>query len=123
MTKRIINLLFFIVLSIFVVSVSGIIPLFAVGAEADLTILSVSYSPYFGLTLTTNDESQNFKIDENFISVFDGDNRIALFADESTNVNGSISIPVAAAFSDLTKAKVVFGKGFAVSENGARLSK
>lgn len=127
MTKRVINLLFFIVLSIFAASLSGIIPLFSrsANAEAELSIISVSYSSYHGLVVVTNDESRNFKIDETLIALFDGDEKIGLSAGECTPLaGGKICIPPDSLFlaSDNRNLKVIFGKGFAVSENGARLA-
>ena len=127
MTKRVINLLFFIVLSIFAASLSGIIPLFSrsANAEAELSIISVSYSSYHGLVVVTNDESRNFKIDETLIALFDGDEKIGLSAGECTSLaGGKVCIPPDSLFpaSDNRNLKVIFGKGFAVSENGARLA-
>lgn len=127
MTKRVINLLFFIVLNIFAASLSGIIPLFSrsANAEAELSIISVSYSSYHGLVVVTNDESRNFKIDETLIALFDGDEKIRLSAGEYTSLaGGKVCIPPDSLFpaSDNRNLKVIFGKGFAVSENGARLA-
>ena len=127
MTKRVINLLFFIVLNIFAASLSGIIPLFSrsANAEAELSIISVSYSSYHGLVVVTNDESRNFKIDETLIALFDGDEKIGLSAGECTSLaGGKVCIPPDSLFpaSDSRNLKVIFGKGFAVSENGARLA-
>ena len=125
MTKRIINLLFFIVLNVFAASLSGIIPLFShsANAEAGLAILSVTCQPYDGLVVATNDESSDFRIDENTVALFDGDKKIGLFVGECTPVAcGEVGIPLDSSFSAPDKLKVVFGKGFAVSENGARLA-
>ena len=125
MTKRIINLLFFIVLNVFAASLSGIIPLFShsANAEAGLAILSVTCQPYDGLVVTTNDESPDFRIDENTVALFDGDKKIGLSVGECTPVAcGEVGIPLDSSFSAPDKLKVVFGKGFAVSENGARLA-
>lgn len=125
MTKRIINLLFFIVLNVFAASLSGIIPLFShsANAEAGLAILSVTCQPYDGLVVATNDESPDFRIDENTVALFDGDKKIGLSVDECTPVAcGEVGIPLDSSFSAPDKLKVVFGKGFAVSENGARLA-
>ena len=125
MTKRIINLLFFIVLNVFAASLSGIIPLFShsANAEAGLAILSVTCQPYDGLVVATNDESPDFRIDENTVALFDGDKKIGLSVGECTPVAcGEIGIPLDSSFSAPDKLKVVFGKGFAVSENGARLA-
>lgn len=127
MTKRVINLLFFIVLNIFAASLSGIMPLFSrsANAEAELSIISVSYSSYHGLVVVTNDESRNFKIDETLIALFDGDEKIGLSAGECTSLaGGKVCIPPDSLFlaSDNRNLKVIFGKGFAVSENGARLA-
>ena len=125
MTKRIINLLFFIVLNIFAASLSGIIPLFShsANAEAGLAILSVTCQPYDGLVVATNDESPDFRIDENTVALFDGDKKIGLSVGECTPVAcGEVGIPLDSSFSAPDKLKVVFGKGFAVSENGARLA-
>lgn len=125
MTKRIINLLFFIVLNVFVASLSGIIPLFShsANAEAGLAILSVTCQPYDGLVVATNDESPDFRIDENTVALFDGDKKIGLSVGECTPVAcGEVGIPLDSSFSAPDKLKVVFGKGFAVSENGARLA-
>lgn len=125
MTKRIINLLFFIVLNVFAVSLSGIIPLFShsANAEAGLAILSVTCQPYDGLVVATNDESPDFRIDENTVALFDGDKKIGLSVGECTPVaSGEVGIPLDSSFSAPDKLKVVFGKGFAVSENGARLA-
>ena len=125
MTKRIINLLFFIVLNVFAASLSGIIPLFShsANAEAGLAILSVTCQPYDGLVVATNDESSDFRIDENSVALFDGDKKIGLSVDECTPVAcGEVGIPLDSSFSAPDKLKVVFGKGFAVSENGARLA-
>lgn len=125
MTKRIINLLFFIVLNVFAASLSGIIPLFSLSAnaEAGLAILSVTCQPYDGLVVATNDESPDFRIDENTVALFDGDKKIGLSVDECTPVAcGEVGIPLDSSFSAPDKLKVVFGKGFAVSENGARLA-
>ncbi len=125
MTKRIINLLFFIVLNVFAASLSGIIPLFShsANAEAGLTILSVTCQPYDGLVVATNDESPDFRIDENTVALFDGDKKIGLSVGECTPVAcGEVGIPLDSSFSAPDKLKVVFGKGFAVSENGARLA-
>lgn len=125
MTKRIINLLFFIVLNVFAASLSGIIPLFShsANAEAGLAILSVTCQPYDGLVVATNDESPDFRIDENTVALFDGDRKIGLSVGECTPVAcGEVGIPLDSSFSAPDKLKVVFGKGFAVSENGARLA-
>ena len=125
MTKRIINLLFFIVLNVFAASLSGIIPLFShsANAEAGLAILSVTCQPYDGLVVATNDESPDFRIDENSVALFDGDKKIGLSVGECTPVAcGEVGIPLDSSFSAPDKLKVVFGKGFAVSENGARLA-
>ena len=127
MTKRVINLLFFIVLNIFDASLSGIIPLFSrsANAEAELSVISVSYSSYHGLVVVTNDESRNFKIDETLIALFDGDEKIGLSAGECTSLaGGKVCIPPDSLFpaADNRNLKVIFGKGFAVSENGARLA-
>lgn len=125
MTKRIINLLFFIVLNVFAASLSGIIPLFShsANAEAGLEILSVTCQPYDGLVVATNDESPDFRIDENSVALFDGDKKIGLSVGECTPVAcGEVGIPLDSSFSAPDKLKVVFGKGFAVSENGARLA-
>ena len=125
MTKRIINLLFFIVLNVFAASLSGIIPLFShsANAEAGLAILSVTCQPYDGLIVATNDESPDFRIDENSVALFDGDKKIGLSVGECTPVAcGEVGIPLDSSFSAPDKLKVVFGKGFAVSENGARLA-
>ena len=127
MTKRIINLLFFIVLNIFVASLSGIIPLFSrpANAETELVVLSVSYDSYYGLVVATNDESRDFKIDENFIALFDGDEKIGLSVGKCTFLDvGKVCIPPDSPFpaSDNVNLKVIFGKGFAVSESGARLA-
>ena len=125
MTKRIINLLFFIVLNVFAASLSGIIPLFShsANAEAGLAILSVTCQPYDGLVVATNDESPDFKIDENSVALFDGDKKIGLSVGECTPVAcGEVGIPLDSSFSAPDNLKVVFGKGFAVSENGARLA-
>ena len=125
MTKRIINLLFFIVLNVFAASLSGIIPLFShsANAEAGLAILSVTCQPYDGLVVATNDESPDFRIDENTIALFDGDKKIGLSVGECTPVaSGEVGIPLDSSFSAPDNLKVVFGKGFAVSENGARLA-
>ena len=125
MTKRIINLLFFIVLNVFAASLSGIIPLFShsANAEAGLAILSVTCQPYDGLVVATNDESPDFRIDENTVALFDGDKKIGLSVGECTPVAcGEVGIPLDSSFSAPDKLKVVFGKGFAVSENGARLA-
>ena len=125
MTKRIINLLFFIVLNVFAVSLSGIIPLFShsANAEAGLAILSVTCQPYDGLIVATNDESPDFRIDENSVALFDGDKKIGLSVGECTPVAcGEVGIPLDSSFSAPDNLKVVFGKGFAVSENGARLA-
>ena len=124
MTKRIINLLFFIVLNVFAASLSGIISLFShsANAEAGLAILSVT-QPYDGLVVATNDESPDFRIDENTVALFDGDKKIGLSVGECTPVAcGEVGIPLDSSFSAPDKLKVVFGKGFAVSENGARLA-
>ena len=125
MTKRIINLLFFIVLNVFAASLSGIIPLFShsANAEAGLAILSVTCQPYDGLVVATNDESPDFRIDENSVALFDGDKKIGLSVGECSPVAcGEVGIPLDSSFSAPDKLKVVFGKGFAVSENGARLA-
>ena len=125
MTKRIINLLFFIVLNVFAASLSGIIPLFShsANAEAGLAILSVTCQPYDGLVVATNDESPDFKIDENSVALFDGDKKIGLSVGECSPVAcGEVGIPLDSSFSAPDNLKVVFGKGFAVSENGARLA-
>lgn len=125
MTKRIINLLFFIVLNVFAASLSGIIPLFShsANAEAGLAILSVTCQPYDGLVVATNDESPDFRIDENTVALFDGDKKIGLSVGECTPVAcGEVGIPLDSSFSAPDKLKVVFGKGFAVSENGTRLA-
>lgn len=125
MTKRIINLLFFIVLNVFAASLSGIIPLFShsANAEAGLAILSVTCQPYDGLVVATNDESPDFRIDKNTVALFDGDKKIGLSVGECTPVAcGEVGIPLDSSFSAPDKLKVVFGKGFAVSENGARLA-
>lgn len=125
MTKRIINLLFFIVLNVFAASLSGIIPLFShsANAEAGLEILSVTCQPYDGLVVATNDESPDFRIDENSVALFDGDKKIGLSVGECTPVAcGEVGIPLDSSFSAPDNLKVVFGKGFAVSENGARLA-
>lgn len=125
MTKRIINLLFFIVLNVFAASLSGIIPLFShsANAEAGLAILSVTCQPYDGLVVATNDESPDFRIDENTVALFDGDKKIGLSVGECTPVAcGEVGIPLDSSFSAPDKLRVVFGKGFAVSENGARLA-
>ena len=125
MTKRIINLLFFIVLNVFAASLSGIFPLFShsANAEAGLAILSVTCQPYDGLVVATNDESPDFRIDENSVALFDGDKKIGLSVGECTPVAcGEVGIPLDSSFSAPDKLKVVFGKGFAVSENGARLA-
>ena len=125
MTKRIINLLFFIVLNVFAASLSGIIPLFShsANAEAGLSILSVTCQPYDGLVVATNDESPDFRIDENTVALFDGDKKIGLSVGECTPVAcGEVGIPLDSSFSAPDNLKVVFGKGFAVSENGARLA-
>ena len=125
MTKRIINLLFFIVLNVFAASLSGIIPLFShsANAEAGLAILSVTCQPYDGLVVATNDESPDFRIDENTVALFDGDKKIGLSVGECSPVAcGEVGIPLDSSFSAPDKLKVVFGKGFAVSENGARLA-
>ena len=125
MTKRIINLLFFIVLNVFAASLSGIIPLFShsANAEAGLAILSVTCQPYDGLVVATNDESSDFRIDENTVALFDGDKKIGLSVGECTPVAcGEVGIPLDSSFSAPNNLKVVFGKGFAVSENGARLA-
>ena len=125
MTKRIINLLFFIVLNVFAASLSGIIPLFSLSAnaEAGLAILSVTCQPYDGLVVATNDESPDFRIVENTVALFDGDKKIGLSVDECTPVAcGEVGIPLDSSFSAPDNLKVVFGKGFAVSENGARLA-
>lgn len=125
MTKRIINLLFFIVLNVFAASLSGIIPLLShsANAEAGLAILSVTCQPYDGLVVATNDESPDFRIDENTVALFDGDKKIGLSVGECTPVaSGEVGIPLDSSFSAPDKLKVVFGKGFAVSENGARLA-
>ena len=125
MTKRIINLLFFIVLNVFAASLSGIIPLFShsANAEAGLAILSVTCQPYDGLVVATNDESPDFRIDEKSVALFDGDKKIGLSVGECTPVAcGEVGIPLDSSFSAPDKLKVVFGKGFAVSENGARLA-
>ncbi len=125
MTKRIINLLFFIVLNVFAASLSGIIPLFShsANAEAGLAILSVTCQPYDGLVVATNDESPDFRIDENTVALFDGDKKIGLSVGECTPVAcGEVGIPLDSSFSAPDNLKVVFGKGFAVSVNGARLA-
>ena len=125
MTKRTINLLFFIVLNVFAASLSGIIPLFShsANAEAGLAILSVTCQPYDGLVVATNDESPDFRIDENTVALFDGDKKIGLSVGECSPVAcGEVGIPLDSSFSAPDKLKVVFGKGFAVSENGARLA-
>ena len=125
MTKRIINLLFFIVLNVFAASLSGIIPLFShsANAEAGLEILSVTCQPYDGLVVATNDESPDFRIDENTVALFDGDKKIGLSVGECTPVAcGEVGIPLDSSFFAPDNLKVVFGKGFAVSENGARLA-
>lgn len=125
MTKRIINLLFFIVLNVFAASLSGIIPLFShsANAEAGLAIFSVTCQPYDGLVVATNDESPDFRIDENTVALFDGDKKIGLSVGECTPVAcGEVGIPLDSSFSAPDNLKVVFGKGFAVSENGARLA-
>ena len=125
MTKRIINLLFFIVLNVFAASLSGIIPLFShsANAEAGLAILSVTCQPYDGLVVATNDESPDFRIDENSVALFDGDKKIGLSVGECTPVAcGEVGIPLDSSFSAPDNLKVVFGKGFVVSENGARLA-
>lgn len=125
MTKRIINLLFFIVLNVFAASLSGIIPLFShsANAEAGLAILSVTCQPYDGLVVATNDESPDFRIDENSVALFDGDKKIGLSVGECSPIAcGEVGIPLDSSFSAPDKLKVVFGKGFAVSENGARLA-
>ena len=125
MTKRRINLLFFIVLNVFAASLSGIIPLFShsANAEAGLAILSVTCQPYDGLVVATNDESPDFRIDENSVALFDGDKKIGLSVGECTPVaSGEVGIPLDSFFFAPDKLKVVFGKGFAVSENGARLA-
>lgn len=125
MTKRIINLLFFIVLNVFAASLSGIIPLLShsANAEAGLAILSVTCQPYDGLVVATNDESPDFRIDENTVALFDGDKKIGLSVGECTPVAcGEVGIPLDSSFSAPDNLKVVFGKGFAVSENGARLA-
>ena len=125
MTKRIINLLFFIVLNVFAASLSGIIPLFShsANAEAGLEILSVTCQPYDGLVVATNDESPDFRIDENSVALFDGDKKIGLSVGECTPVAcGEVGIPLDSSFSAPDNLKVVFDKGFAVSENGARLA-
>lgn len=125
MTKRIINLLFFIVLNVFAASLSGIIPLFShsANAEAGLEILSVTCQPYDGLVVATNDESPDFRIDENSVALFDGDKKIGLSVGECSPVAcGEVGIPLDSSFSAPDNLKVVFGKGFAVSENGARLA-
>ena len=125
MTKRIINLLFFIVLNVFAASLSGIIPLFShsANAEAGLAILSVTCQPYDGLVVATNDESPDFRIDENTVALFDGDKKIGLSVGECTPVAcGEVGIPLDSSFSAPNNLKVVFGKGFAVSKNGARLA-
>ena len=125
MTKRIINLLFFIVLNVFAASLSGIIPLFShsANAEAGLAILSVTCQPYDGLVVATNDESPDFRIDENTVALFDGDKKIGLSVGECMPVaSGEVGIPLDSSFSAPDNLKVVFGKGFAVSENGARLA-
>lgn len=125
MTKRIINLLFFIVLNVFAASLSGIIPLFShsANAEAGLAILSVTCQPYDGLVVATNDESSDFRIDENTVVLFDGDKKIGLSVGECSPVaSGEVGIPLDSSFSAPDNLKVVFGKGFAVSENGARLA-
>ena len=125
MTKRIINLLFFIVLNVFAASLSGIIPLFSLSAnaEAGLAILSVTCQPYDGLVVATNDESPDFRIDENSVALFDGDKKIGLSVGECSPVAcGEVGIPLDSSFSAPDNLKVVFGKGFAVSENGARLA-
>ena len=125
MTKRIINLLFFIVLNVFAASLSGIIPLFShsANAEAGLEILSVTCQPYDGLVVATNDESPDFRIDENSVALFDGDKKIGLSVGECTPVAcGEVGIPLDSSFSAPDNLKVVFGKGFAVSENGAQLA-
>ena len=125
MTKRIINLLFFIVLNVFAASLSGIIPLFShsANAEAGLAILSVTCQPYDGLVVATNDESPDFRIDENTVALFDGDKKIGLSVGACSPVAcGEVGIPLDSSFSAPDKLKVVFGKGFAVSENGARLA-
>ena len=125
MTKRIINLLFFIVLNVFAASLSGIIPLFShsANAEAGLAILSVTCQPYDGLVVATNDESPDFRIDENSVALFDGDKKIGLSVGECSPVAcGEVGIPLDSSFSAPDNLKVVFGKGFAVSENGARLA-
>ena len=125
MTKRIINLLFFIVLNVFAASLSGIIPLFShsANAEAGLAILSVTCQPYDGLVVATNDESPDFRIDENTVALFDGDKKIGLSVGECSPVAcGEVGIPLDSSFSAPDNLKVVFGKGFAVSENGARLA-
>ena len=125
MTKRIINLLFFIVLNVFAASLSGIIPLFShsANAEAGLAILSVTCQPYDGLVVATNDESPDFRINENTVALFDGDKKIGLSVGECTPVaSGEVGIPLDSSFSAPDKLKVVFGKGFAVSENGAWLA-
>lgn len=125
MTKRIINLLFFIVLNVFAASLSGIIPLFShsANAEAGLAILSVTCQPYDGLVVATNDESPDFRINENTVALFDGYKKIGLSVGECTPVaSGEVGIPLDSSFSAPDKLKVVFGKGFAVSENGAWLA-
>ena len=125
MTKRIINLLFFIVLNVFAASLSGIIPLFSqsANAEAGLAILSVTCQPYDGLVVATNDESPDFRIDENTVALFDGDKKIGLSVGECSPVAcGEVGIPLDSSFSAPDNLKVVFGKGFAVSENGVRLA-
>lgn len=125
MTKRIINLLFFIVLNVFAASLSGIIPLFShsANAESGLAILSVTCQPYDGLVVATNDESPDFRIDENSVALFDGDKKIGLSVGECSPVaSGEVGIPLDSSFSAPDNLKVVFGKGFAVSENGARLA-
>ena len=125
MTKRIINLLFFIVLNVFAASLSGIIHLFShsANAEAGLAILSVTCQPYDGLVVATNDESPDFRIDENTVALFDGDKKIGFSVGECAPVAcGEVGIPLDSSFSAPDKLKVVFGKGFAVSENGARLA-
>ncbi len=117
------NIFYF--LNVFAASLSGIIPLFShsANAEAGLAILSVTCQPYDGLVVATNDESPDFRIDENTVALFDGDKKIGLSVGECTPVAcGEVGIPLDSSFSAPDNLKVVFGKGFAVSENGARLA-
>ncbi len=126
MTKRIINLLFFIALSLFVISASGVAALFSrAEAETELVIGPVSYDSYYGLIVATNDGSREPHIDEKFITLFDGDNKIDLSVDKCSSLvasKGIVAIPVETPLSAPYELRIVFGKGFAVSDGGARLA-